>query len=342
MATSYSNNGGTGSREPEIVVTSTFTSSAVDISNGASFTYEELAVMVDGVNNGTTLGAGGNARELGTGNNANDRNFTFDWGVNAAIVIDEMKVYITTTTNLGSNWTVEASNDNSSYTVLKTAFNLTANNGAATTISWTNSTPYRYYRLRSNTNSNFGNGKGIWSEFEFQLEDQTPQASRCSWFNSGGKGARSGNPITITTTLTFTSGSIGNVIDGDYTNNSSHAATLTSALSSKQILFDFGRPGYVVDTYFIWLSAASGASQGTWKLQGSPDNSTFTDLEVASNLINQGNKPGTKHTVVNSTGYRYYRLLQITGSTTAITITEIEFRVKSPGTASRSYAFILD
>jgi hypothetical protein len=338
MATSYANNGGTGERRPEIVATTNIVSSGVDIGAGATYTYELLLVWVDGASGGTSLGGGGNARDFGNANNGADVNITFDFGVNASVVIDEMKVYISGTTSFGT-WTIDGSNNNSTWTTLKSAFTLTANNAAATVCAYTNSTGYRYYRFHTTSAQNMGGGSGSWSEFEFKISDAT-QSTRCSWFNTNGKGARTGT-ITTSTTLTFSSGVIANLVDGDQTNNSSHAVALNTGQSGASMTFDFGA-GVVIDTYFLWQQASTNNTQGTWKLQGSANNSSWTDLESANSLINESNLTVSKHTVSNTTSYRYYRLLQTSGSTTTPTFLEMDFRIYTPVTSHPTFrAYII-
>lgn len=328
MATSYANNGGTGERRVEIVTTTNFVSSAGDIGTGASYSADQLGVFVDGVTS-TTLGNGGTGRQFGNGNDNNDRNVQFDFGVGAAIVIDEIKIYLSGTASHGSNFTIEGSNNGSSWTTLKSAFNITGNSLAGTAYSFTNTTAYRYYRLHTTGTSTFGGSSGNWTEFEFKLEDTTPQTSRTSVYNTGGKGNRTAF-VTVTTDLSLSAGSISLIIDGDQTNNSSHAITLNAGGTTKNIMWDFGAGiSPVIDTIGIWTGAAPTNSDGSWKFQGSPDASSWTDLESTSTLFDTGNGYKlTKRTVANTTGYRYYRLLQTSGSTAILpTITEVEFKI---------------
>jgi hypothetical protein len=334
MTTSYANNGGTGDRRPEIVVSTNILSAATDGGAGASYDPYKLYVWLDG---NTAGSIGTTAREFGNANNGLDRNITFDFGAGASIVIDELKAYISGTTSFGS-WTIDGSNDGSSWTTLASSFTLQPSGGSFTK-SFTNSTGYRYYRLHTTSFQNGGGGSGGWSEFEFKLEDITPQGSRCSWYNSGGKGNRSAF-ITPSTTLSLTSGSIGNVIDGDYTNNSTHAISLTSGQSAKEIKFDFGSgASIVIDTVVLWFDVTSVNTHGTWKLQGSNDNSSWTDIGSTFSLNDSNNLTTfAKHTVTNTTGYRYYRLLQTAGTTNVSpNITEIEFRISGLSSLAKVY-----
>lgn len=325
MATSYGNNGGTGERRPEIIVTTTFLSSNGDIGGGNPYTVDDAGIFVDGVTAGSP-GSGGTGRELGVASSG-ARYLQFDFGVGASIVIDEFTLYLSGTTNFGT-FTFDGSNDGSSWTTIGASFTLQST-GTTQVVARTNSTGYRYYRLNTSSMINTGGGSGTWSEIEFKIQDLTPQASRCSWFNVGGFGSR-GTIDTSLSSITFSSGVVANMVDGDYTANSSHAGTLNSGQTAAYFEFDFGSGVSVaIDTVLIWLSAAAGNANGTWKLQGSILGIIWVDLESASNLLDTNNHYKLqKRTVTNITGYRYYRLFQTGGSTSTPTITEIEFRIQ--------------
>lgn len=329
MVTSYANNGGTGERRPEIIVSTNFLSSNGDIGSPNPYTNDDASIFVDGVTSGTP-GAGGTGRELGV-SSTGDRVLTFDFGVGASIVIDEFTLYLSGTTNFGT-FTLEGSNNGSTWTAIGASFTLQST-GTTQVVARTNSTGYRYYQLHTTSMTGTGASSGIWSEIEFKIQDITPQASRTSWFNTGGKGARTGTIDTSLSSITLSSGVVANLVDGDYTVSSAHAIALTTGQTAAQITFDFGSGvAAIIDTVAIWLSASPGASNGTWKLQGSANASSWTDVDTASNLLDTLNHYKLqKRTVVNTTGYRYYRLLQVTGTTATPTITEIEFRIKNGG-----------
>lgn len=357
MATSYGNNGGTGERRPEIVVTTNIVSAGTDIGAQAVYTADHLLVFVDG-NTATGLGNGQPAREFGTNNNGADINLRFDFGVGASIVIDEFKLYISGTTAFGT-WTWEGSNDAVSWTVIGASFALTPAGGSLT-ITRANSTGYRYYRIHTTSGAGCGAGSGAWSEIEFKLFDASVPASlplflrageaiasdiklvpeitdgyaaRCSVYNTGGKGNRT-TTITATTDLTLGTGVIANVVDGDYSNNASHAiAPSAGQTQPKTIQFDFGvGKAPIIDTILFWTAAGPGNNDGSWKFQASPDASSWVDLDGAGSNLFDTVSPNayllTKRTVVNTTGYRYYRILMTSGSTSTLpVITEVEFRI---------------
>jgi hypothetical protein len=152
-----------------------------------------------------------------------------------------------------------------------------------------------------------------------------------SYANTGGTGNRSSS-ITVTTTLGTggADGSIGILVDGDLT---AGAGTYFSgeAVSGKIIKFDFGSgQSKVADTLRWKQQDASG--QGTWKPQGSTDNSTWDDL--GSNQTLGG--ATTSYIAMSPTGgYRYYRLLGVSGSTSnSPYLYEAEFKIADASAGS--------
>lgn len=321
MATSYANNGGTGDRRVEILVSTDFVSSAGDLGGGVAISDVAASVLID-----SDTAAGG--REFGSGNNATARFIKFDFGVGASIVIDEFKLYIQTTTAFGT-FTWEGSNNGSSWTTIGASFTL--GTAGTNTVARTNSTGYRYYRL--NTTSFAGGAGGRWYEFEFKIEDITPQASRASYYNVGGFGNRTGL-VTVTTTGTLATGTIDNAVDGVIAATAGDGFVFTGAQSAIEVKFDFGASSTstVIDVVAFWMSSAS--THGTWKVQGSANGSSWTDVGstftwggiVGLNRVDLGG---------NTTGYRYYRLLNTAGSTNGVVNNEeIEFRIQGVGSVS--------
>jgi F5/8 type C domain-containing protein len=324
MATSYANNSGTGDRRPEINITTDLQSSAGDLGGGVNFSSDDMTVLLDGTTN-----SGG--REMGNANNGADRKLVFDWGVGAEtnIVIDEIKIYCQNSTSFG-NWTIDGSDDNSSWTNLKASFAL-ALTAAGAAFSFTNTTGYRYYRIHTTSMANAGGGSGFWYEVEFKVDDLS-QSTRPSWYNAGGKGARSAFITTSTSGLSISSGVAANLVDGSYTDNSSHALALSGGDNAAQIQFDFGSGASVTINQVSLKSVNTpGNSHGTWKLRGSNNGSTWTDIGSTFALmlvVGTSSITYSRHIVANTTGYRYYRLEQTAGSTSNNPdILEIEFKI---------------
>lgn len=342
MATSYTNNGGTGERRPELVVSTNFTSSAGDLGGGVAISNEAASVMIDGVNN-----AGG--REFGSANNtAGDRWIQFDWGIGARIIVDEFTLYLQTTTTFGSSFTWEGSNDATNWTIIGATFSLGV--AGANVVARAHSVGYRYYRIR--TTNFLGGAGGRWYEFDFKLLDvSTPinyplllrpgevnpsdvklfgplydsQGSHSSWYNSGGKGNR-GSFITVTTDATLASGAVQNDVDGSYVADATHGFVFNAAQSGKYVRFDFGSgQSVVVDTISFWMG--SNAAHGTWKAQGSNDATNWTDIGPS---FTWGGLSGLNRQSLgdNLQGFRYWQVINIAGSTNGVVNNaEIEFRM---------------
>lgn len=120
VSTSYANTGGTGDRTGIITISSnlTWTGTVSTIINGA---FTNSLYWANNALSGIDV-------------------LAFDFG--SAKVIDEFKWYQSDATTHGT-WVFEGSSDGSSWTGLGSSFTLT--NG---TFPITNTTAYRYYRLR--------------------------------------------------------------------------------------------------------------------------------------------------------------------------------------------------
>lgn len=338
MATSYANNGGTGDRRVEIKLSTNIVCSNTDIGTGNTIDDINGLGFFDG---DTTTNARQPANQP---NNPNDRWFKFDWGkgAEAKVVIDEFKWYMSNadTTFALATYTFEGSDDDSSWTTIGASFNLATS--ATTTIARTNSTGYRYYRIHT-TAFNGNGGSGEWlREIEFKIEYLTPTTVP-SVFSTGGKGNRS-SVITATTDVSLSSGTIGTIVDGDYTDNSSHAIALNAGTTAGHFLFDFGAGASGVITCVALRSPlAAGNTHGTWKLQGSNDNSAFTDIGSTFSLFTASVAGGSvyaKHHFENATAWRYYRITQTAGSTANNPdIVEVEFKLKYNAAVTVKFPF---
>ncbi len=156
------------------------------------------------------------------------------------------------------------------------------------------------------------------------------------WENALGIGNRT-SAIAVTTTLSFTvTGPIDNLIDGAYGDNYTDSVEINGGQSSKEIKFDFGVGVTKKITSFVWRKS-SVVGHGDWKLAGSNDDITYYDITaaIATSGITfiKGESTGT-----NDGFYRYYKLIQTTGTTSSSPWNhEVEFRLSdSVGTDDRS------
>lgn len=147
-----------------------------------------------------------------------------------------------------------------------------------------------------------------------------------SYSNTGGSGNRS-SVITVSTTLTMGAGVITRLVNGDYTSNGTWVTN--QAVLNKTITFDFGAGAQKYITEAKWYQSTAD-THGTWKWQGSNDNSTYTD--IGSSFTLGGATTQTITTLSgNTTAYRYYRLIGISGSANpAPYIYQVDFKIADP------------
>lgn len=294
---SYWNSGGIGDRTASITVTTTATLGAGSIDN-----------LVDG-------GYGANSTDGCWFNNGQStREVKFDFGAGVQKIINGFRWSQGTTGNHGT-WVLEGSNDDSSYTGIGSSFILGSIGALVAIYQFTNSTAYRYYKLRQTsgiTNS------GPWlREIEFKIAATGDATSR----DAAETGDRTAS-VTTSTTATLGGGTINNIVDGVIDLNTTDACFFSSGQSTREIKFDFGL-GKII-TGFTWLQDTDN-SHGTWVLEGSNDDSTYTGVGSSFTL---GGLCVETITFSNSTSYRYYKLRQTSGTTSSTPwLLEIEFRI---------------
>lgn len=151
-----------------------------------------------------------------------------------------------------------------------------------------------------------------------------------SYWNTGGLGDRTG-AFTSTTTATFGAGVISNLIDGVYADNNSDGLFFNSGQSSREIKWDLGTAYCITG---MRLSQGTAGSHGTWAVEGSNDNSSWTTITS----ITFGSTAGAfgNWTWTNATDYRYYRLRQTAGTTNSGPwLREVEFKIGNVGGTAR-------
>ena len=136
--------------------------------------------------------------------------------------------------------------------------------------------------------------------------------------------------ITVTTNVTLATGTIGLLVDGVKGATNLYFSAQTAA--GKFIKFDFLSGKIIVDAGFIQNDPRN---HGTWKWQGSTNDSTWVDLGssftlgTAQNLVRQ---TFTTQLGSNTTAYRYYRMLGVSGScSNAPWVYEMEFKAHGDG-----------
>lgn len=150
-----------------------------------------------------------------------------------------------------------------------------------------------------------------------------------SYSNPGGSGPR-GSLITATNSAFFTTGTAASLVDGATGN----VAYFSGASASGNYLrFDFGAARKITEAK--WYQSATD-NHGTWKWQGSQDASSWTD--IGSSFTFGGATTQTQTALSgNSTAYRYYQLLGVSGTTgTSSWVFEMEFKIDDPSSLNLS------
>ncbi len=134
-----------------------------------------------------------------------------------------------------------------------------------------------------------------------------------SYSNTGGQGNRSAI-ITVTQGGGVVNNSISHFVDGSYSDGTAfwnNAVALDG--STTWVRFDFGSGHTATITEATYYQSTSTA-EGTWQWQGSNDASAWTN--IGSTFTLGGATTQVITTVAgNTTSYRYYRLLGISGTT---------------------------
>ncbi len=152
-----------------------------------------------------------------------------------------------------------------------------------------------------------------------------------SYANAGGTGNRT-SLITVSGTLTLAVGAPSRLVNGDISANAAYF-TNNESVAGKYLVFDFGVDASKVITEARFYQNPA-ISQGTFNWQGSNDGNTWTD--IGSSFVLGGNTVQTITTLSeNTTGYRYYRILGLSGTTNWNSyIHQFEFQIDDFQTAT--------
>ena len=352
MSQSYSNSGGTGLRFFIVISATNLTLGGGGISSPSYLLNGNTTEHACWFPNGAASG----------------KYVKFDFG--SPRLVTEAKWYQDNSTSQGT-WKWQGSNDDSTYTDIGSSFTL----GGATVQTQTqlngNATSCRYYQLVGVSGSTSD------SPYTFECEFQIDAISN-SVFDYGNPYGAGDRTASITVTQSQVSGH-GEVFVGrsgslDPTMNllvdnlnlvGSGASALSfrtdlgAGASGRWIKFEF--PTYVIIDQMRWMQDTTD-SHGTWKMQGSNDGSTWTDVGTSATLagtsfdnhnfsgwVGPGGTINYVPTVFdgpngNTASYIYYRLLGVSGNVNGTPfIYEVAFRIKAgtaPPTASPSLCVI--
>ena len=314
-ATSYSNSGGTGDRTSLILV-----------KTNKSFDSGSPDNLVDGNtgNNGT------NSVSFPSADTGWEIWFDFR-PTGFKQCIDEFRWKQNNTSTHGT-WKIQAW-DGFGWTDLLTGITL----GGATTqaLSFSNSDAYIIYRMVQ-TGGVTSSSPSI-QEVEFKIAQGDAVASAATGYsNPGGSGDRQ-STITVSTDITLSSGTVPKLVDGvtnsggcDFNGGSKRQAHSRSTLApapSRLSTNSNGMPAMAPIT-------APGCSRGRIDDSGYDDVGTPFTLNGPAG----GGSVTYSNPAYNRQGYRYYRLLQISGTTSGSPSNwEIEFKIANASAPARYF-----
>lgn len=293
-ATTYSHWAGSGRRDW-----------LIDVSTTCNITNGPISNIVDGVKaNNNADGVFCNSAESG-------REFKFAWPW--PVRIDEF-TWTQDSAGTQGTWKFAGSNDDVTYTDLATGINL-GGAAAADVHSFTNTNGYRYYKLIQ-TGGTTTNSRWIQEiEFKVSLDSEygTGTPGTTSYSNIDGTGNRASRMLMLLDVATACGGSdVGNMnamLNGvTGAQNCTDAAALPNSGSGHYITIYFRDPLCINE--FTWKQSIA-SNHGTWKIQGSTDNVTFTDIATG---LTWGTTTADAVSFSNSNGYNFYRLVQTSGT----------------------------
>lgn len=240
------------------------------------------------------------------GADVTDKWIKFDFGAG----VDKRVYQAVYKQNIASSvgtWKWQASNNDSDWVDISSTFVLGSVTPQTFDLS-SNTNEYRYYRILGVSGTVVGSP--FWQEMTFSFTDIH------------------GTGDVIVTTYDNSSkiihDPIPDIFDGSYAD--SIYFLLSTDVTGKFVIFDFGEDASkVIDEVKFYFNRI--ASNGTWKFQGSNNKSDWTDIgdtfEISTAYTQTVSLSG------NTTGYRYYKLLGVSGTTYSVAtfVREIEFKI---------------
>ncbi len=301
--------GGNGTdRNTLIIVTSNYsTSDGIDPHN-----------IIDGAggNNGTD--------SISFGGNLSSASIIFDFAPSGRKQrINEFTWEQSNSTGQG-NWDWSGSDDAINWTDISTNFSL-VNGSSQNVVSFTNTTAYRFYRLkyRSGTTSNSPWIHEIYFKCAPGVKSTDVLSGMPSYANAGGMGDRTAS-ITVTTDAELGGGTVSNAVDGVSAANDNDGFWFSAGQSGKYLKFDFGSAKVINEIRWIQQNTSD---QHTWQAAGSNDDSSYTNIGSSQQIGGWYSASTCKIGVPNTTAHRYYKLTNAGGMSSNPYIQEIEFSI---------------
>lgn len=284
----YTNPGGKGDRTGDSFIVEVTT-------NISMLTAQDFMNLFNGFE--------GSNVKLSTTNPAN-RQVTFDFGVGAKKVLNEI-TWKQTTTDTHGVWQIQGSNDVKTWTNIGSTFTLGGELSQVITTIAANTTSYRAYRMQQTSGT--VTGTPDLSQILLKLAEDGGEIARSSFANwLGGGDRRTDITVSASAGLFVNPGDVPLLVGG---------GGIYFAPGKTDGIITFGLPELVAfDVVNIGYTVAGG-THGTWKVQGSVTGSTWEDL---SSVFTLGGASGTTQTVSlngNTKAFIAYRLFQTGGGT---------------------------
>ena len=299
LYTSFFNTGGGGTPAPPDTSIQSFAnplgwgdrSSSITVTTTATLGAGSIGKLVDG----TTF-----VNDFWWHSGQSGRVVKFDFGVGNAPIIDGLR-WIQSANFSHGNWVVEGSTNDADWAELKSSFALSTGVSPFKTVTWTNATSYRYYRLRQVRGTT---SSSPWLyEIEFRVNGNADTAA---------SGDRT-SAVAITTTATMSLGTVNNLIDGLTESGTSESCSFTNGESTREVKVDFGAGNAKIVTGFRWYQHNS-TSHGTWVAEGSNNDA---DWDALGSSFTLGGAAHKRENWANTTAYRYFRIRQTAGTTSS-------------------------
>ena len=155
-----------------------------------------------------------------------------------------------------------------------------------------------------------------------------------SYFNKYGSGNRTSIIIATGNGGSYSPAAGDNLINGNLTDGPG----ITSYADDMNFLFQFDEAVHITEATIYFQSA--GGNLGTWKWQGSNNNSDYTDVSSNEDLTSAAvTNVITLDSIGASDSYTFYRLIKVSGGSSSTQWEEFNFKVKpvaSEATSDRS------
>jgi len=152
-----------------------------------------------------------------------------------------------------------------------------------------------------------------------------------SYFNKYGSGDRSNIIVASGNGGSYSPAAGDNLINGNLTDGPG----ITSYADDMNFKFQFEEAVHITEATIYFQSA--GGNLGTWKWQGSNDDSTYTDISSNEDLTSAAvTNVITLDSIGATATYTFYRLIKVSGGTNSTQWEEFNFKVKPVASESTS------